>query len=73
MKKKFDLDEVDCAECAAKMEDAVRKIDGVKDAKVNFLTQKFTLDAEDDKFDAALEAAKKAIKKVDVDCEVVCR
>ena len=40
MKKKFKLDEVDCANCAAKMEDAIRKIDGVKEVSVNFMTQK---------------------------------
>ena len=50
MKKKFKLDEVDCANCAAKMEEAIKKIDGVQDASVNFLTQKMTLEADDERF-----------------------
>ena len=47
MKKKFKLDELDCAVCGAKMEDAIRKIPGVNDVQVNFLLQKLTLDADD--------------------------
>ena len=50
MKKKFKC-EIDCAACAAKVEDAIKKIDGVTDAKVNFLMQKFTLEAEDERFE----------------------
>ena len=57
MKKKFKLDEVDCANCAAKMEDAIRKIDGVKEVSVNFMTQKMTLEAEDESFEAILDEA----------------
>ena len=71
MKKKFKLDEVDCANCAAKMEDAIRKIDGVKDVSVNFMTQKMTLEADDDRFDAVLEEAVAVIAKVEPDCEVI--
>lgn len=71
MKKKFKLDEVDCANCAAKMEDAIRKIDGVKEVSVNFMTQKMTLEAEDDSFEAILAEACKVIAKVEPDCEVI--
>lgn len=71
MKKKFKLDEVDCANCAAKMEDAIKKIDGVVDASVNFMTQKMTLEAEDARFDEILEEACKVIAKVEPDCEVI--
>ena len=71
MKKKFKLDEVDCANCAAKMEDAIRKIDGVKEVSVNFMTQKMTLEAEDESFEAILDEACKAIAKVEPDCEVI--
>ena len=49
MKKKFKLEDLDCANCAAKMEAAIKKIDGVIDASVNFMTQKFTLEAPDDR------------------------
>ena len=50
MKKKFKLQDLDCANCAAKMEDAIKKIPGVNDANVSFMMQKMTVDAEDDKF-----------------------
>ena len=69
MKKKFKC-EVDCANCAAKMEEAVKKLDGVKDASVNFLTQKFMLEADDDRFAEILDQAVAAMKKVEPDCVV---
>jgi copper chaperone CopZ len=69
MKKKFNC-EIDCANCAAKVEEAVKKIDGVKDAKVNFMTQKFTLDADDDRFDAILAEAVETGKKIEPDFSV---
>ena len=47
MKKKFKLEDLDCANCAAKMEEAIKKIPGVNDANVSFMTQKMTVDAED--------------------------
>lgn len=45
MKKTFKLVDLDCANCAAKMETAIRKINGVHDASVSFMTQKMTVDA----------------------------
>ena len=51
MKKRFHLSDLDCAHCAAKMEDAIRKIDGVHSASVNFLSQKLSIDADDARFD----------------------
>ena len=69
MKKKFKC-EIDCANCAAAVEEAVKKIDGVTDAKVNFMMQKFTLEAEDDRFDAILEEAVKVGKKIEPDFAV---
>ncbi len=69
MKKTYKC-EVDCANCAAKMEEAVKKIEGVIDARVNFMTQKFMLEAEDDVFDKVFDAAVKACKKVEPDCEI---
>jgi len=71
MKKKFKLDEVDCANCAAKMENAISKIDGVNEVSVNFMTQKMTLDADDDRFDQVLDEACRVIAKVEPDCEVI--
>lgn len=66
MKKKFKC-EIDCAACAAKVEDAIKKLDGVNDASVNFMMQKFTLDAVDEKFDSILEEAIKVGKKIEPD------
>lgn len=68
MKKRFTLENLDCANCAAKMEAAIRNIDGVRDATVSFMTQKLTLEADDARFDEIVEQAAAACKKVDRDC-----
>ena len=70
MKKKFKLVDLDCANCAAKMEGAIKKIDGVNDATVSFLTQKLTLDAEDARFEAVLDEVVRVCKKVEPDCVI---
>ncbi len=70
MKKAFRI-EVDCANCALKVEDAIRKIDGVNEVKVNFMTQRMTLDAADDRFGDILKEAEKAGKKVEKDFEII--
>ena len=64
MKKSYKLNELDCANCAAKMEAAINKIDGVNKATVSFMTQKLTLDADDEKFDSILSEAVSAVAKV---------
>ena len=71
MKKVFELEELDCAHCAAKMEDAIRKLDGVISVNISFMTQKLTLEAADEDFDKILKAAQKAIKKIEPDCRIV--
>ena len=68
MKKRFTLENLDCANCAAKMEAAIRNIDGVYDATVSFMTQKLTLEADEARFDEIVEQAAAACKKVDRDC-----
>lgn len=70
MKKNFKLENLDCANCAAKMEAAINKLDGIT-ANISFMTSRLTLEAEDAAFDAAVEAAQKAIKKVEPDCIIV--
>ena len=67
MKKSFKLVDLDCANCAQKMEDAIKRIDGVQDANVSFLMQKMTLTAEDDRFD---EIVQQVCKRVEPDCEI---
>ena len=71
MKKKFKLEDLDCVNCAAKMEEAIKKIEGVNDATVSFLTQKMTIDAEDDKFDEIMKQVVKACAKVEPDCKIL--
>ena len=69
MKKRYKF-EVDCANCAAKVETAVKKIDGVNDASVNFMAQKLVLDADDARFDDILKEVVAVAKKVEPDCEL---
>ena len=71
MRKSFKLDEIDCANCALKLEDAIKKVDGVDDAKVNFLAQKLTLSAADDRFNAVLDDVIALVAEVEPDCEVL--
>ena len=73
MKKTFKLIDLDCANCAAKMEDAIKKIDGVTNAAVSFMTQKMTIEADDAKFDDIVKQAVKVCKKVEPDCEIVLK
>ena len=70
MKKKFKLTDLDCANCAAKMEDAIKKIDGVTDATVSFMTQKMTIEADDARFDAIMDEVVRVCKKVEPDCVI---
>lgn len=70
MKKTFKLTDLDCANCAAKMEAGVKKIDGVHDATVSFLTQKMTVDADDARFDEIMQKVVKVCKKVEPDCVI---
>ena len=73
MKKRFKLQDLDCANCAAKMEDAIRKLPGVNSATVSFMTQKLTLDADDARFDEIVQEAVKICKKVEPDCTIVLK
>ena len=70
MKKKFKLTNLDCANCAAKMEAAIQKIDGVHSATVSFLTQKLTLEADDTRFDDIVEEAVRVCRKIEPDCVI---
>ena len=70
MKKTFKLIDLDCANCAAKMENAIKKIDGVTDASVSFMAQKMTIEADGDQFDGIMKQVVKVCKKVEPDCEI---
>ncbi|MBO6302209.1 MAG: cation transporter [Ruminiclostridium sp.] len=71
MKKKFKLQDLDCANCAQKMEDAIKKLDGVNDASVNFMTQKMIIDADDARFDDIMKQVQETCKKVEPDCRII--
>ena len=70
MKKKFKLTDLDCASCAAKMEAAIQKIDGVHSATVSFLTQKLTLEADDTRFDDIVEEVVRVCRKIEPGCVI---
>lgn len=71
MKKKFKLQDLDCANCAAKIEEAIKKLDGVNDASVNFMMQKMTIDAEDSRFDEIMKEVVTVCAKVEPDCKIL--
>ena len=70
MIKKFNMKNVDCANCAAKMEEGIKKLDGVNDARVNFLTQKLVIDSDRDDFDSLMKAVLRVCQKVDSDVDI---
>ncbi|MBD5131090.1 MAG: heavy-metal-associated domain-containing protein [Clostridiales bacterium] len=71
MKKVFKLEDLDCANCAAKMERAIAKIDGVASASVSFMSQRLTIEADDAKFDSIMKDVVKTCKKVEPDCRII--
>lgn len=73
MKKVFEMEDLDCANCAAKMEEAIRKIDGVTYVSISFMAQRMTIEADDARFDAIMKQAQKAVKKVEPDCRVLLK
>lgn len=73
MKKTFKVNDLDCAHCAAKLEEAIKKIPGVNDAAMNFLAQKLMVEADDSQFDAIMKEVVKVCKKVESDCEIVLK
>ena len=73
MKKTFKMIDLDCANCAAKMEAAIKKIDGVQHAADHYMTQNHTIQADNARFDAVVQEAVKVCKKVEPDCEIVLK
>ena len=70
MKKTFEMEDLDCANCAAKMEEGIRKLPGVQNVSISFLTQKLTLEADDQDFDKILKQAAKVCRKIEPDCRI---
>lgn len=73
MKKTFELEDLDCANCAAKMAEEIRKIEGVTFADVNFLTQKMTVEADDSEFDSIMKKAVKVCRRIEPDCRIILK
>lgn len=71
MKRNFKMIDLDCANCAAKMERAISKIDGVEEAAVSFMAQRLTLQADDSRFDEIMDQVVRACKKVEPGCQIV--
>ena len=71
MKKIIKLEYLDCANCAAKMESAINKIEGVESATVNFMTQKIKLELREENYDTIMKEIKKVCKKVEPDCTLL--
>ena len=67
MKKVVKLENLDCANCAAKMEDGVSKISGVEKVTVSFLMQKMTIVAPEEQMEDILKQAEKVVRKVEPD------
>ena len=73
MKKTFAIEDLCCANCAAKIENEISKLEGVQSVTISFLTQKFILEASDEIFDETLAKAIKICKKIEPDCEVIIK
>ena len=71
MKKVFRLEELDSANCAAKMESGIARLEGVQSVSVSFMTQKLTLEADDAVFDDVLARAEKLVRRIEPDCRIV--
>lgn len=70
MVKVYKIEDLDCAHCAAKIEEAIRKIDGVTSATVSFLAQKMTVDADQAKLAAIEKEILAVCKRIEPDCTV---
>lgn len=71
MKKVYRLEDLDCANCAAKMERSIAKIDGVKSVSVSFMAQRMSIEADDDNFENIMDEVVKKCKKVEPDCKII--
>ena len=73
MRKSYKLIDLDCANCAAKMEDGIRRIDGVLSATVSFMSQKLTIETEDGRTDEVMQEVVRVCKKVEPDCQIMLK
>ena len=71
MKKVYQLEGLDCANCAAKLERAIGEIEGVSVASISFMTQRMTIETQEDQLADVMKMVKKTIRKVEPDCTLV--
>lgn len=71
MKKTFEMEDLDCANCAMKLEGSFKEIEGVKDASVSYVMQKLTIEADDEVFDRVMKEVVKVCKKIEPDCTIL--
>ncbi len=71
MRKVYKLENLDCANCAAKMEAAIREIEGIRTATVSFMTQKLTIETDEAQLEEVLAKVIKVMNKVEPDCEII--
>ena len=71
MKKTFKIEDLCCANCAAKIEDAINKLEDVESASINFIAQKLIINADEDKFDGIMKQTVKIARKIEPDCTIV--
>ena len=71
MKRTYKMEELCCANCAAKMETAINKLDDVDEAVINFMSQRITIVADEDKFESVVDEAQKIITKIERDCKII--
>ena len=71
MKKVFKLEGLNCAQCAAKIEEKVGKLEGVKSVVINFMTTKMTLESIDENFEEIIANVKKLVNEIEPDVIMV--
>ena len=71
MKKVYRMQDLNCANCAAKMENAIRRIEGVEECSINFMMQKLTIVCAEEKLDEIMQKAVAACRKVEPDCRIL--
>ena len=71
MKKRYKMENLDCANCAAKMENGIKKLEGVVDASISFMTQRLTIEMDDARAEEIMIEANKICQKVDSECHIL--
>lgn len=71
MRKTYQMEDLDCAVCAAKMEDAIRKIDGVESVSINYIMQQMTIEADESRLAGIMKQASKVCRKIERNCRII--